>query len=35
MNQTWENGEKPNLGPILARLVQILPLKFFRGFYVY
>ena len=23
MNKTWENGEKPNFGLILARLTQI------------
>ena len=29
MNKTWENGEKPNFGLILARLAQIWFPKFF------
>ena len=39
MNLTWENGEKPNLDPILACLAQMLfpsptPPKKIGGFYL-
>ena len=32
MNQTWENVKKPNFGPILALLPQILTQKLFLSF---
>ena len=33
MNQAWKNSEKPNFGPILARLTQIwAPTFFFESF---
>ena len=42
MNQTWENGEKPNLvsnydlfGTNLAPLPPSPPKKILRGFYLY
>ena len=36
MNQTWENGEKPNFGPDFCQFGPNLgPQNFFRGFYFY
>ena len=33
MDQTWENGEKPNFGPNLGP--NFGPKNFFRRFYLY
>ena len=34
--ETWENGKKPNIGPILVRFdPNLAPKKLFRDFYLY
>ena len=36
INQTWENGKKPNFGPEFGPFwPKFSPQKFFRGFYLY